>query len=550
VAGASRSLGGVRAPRAAALSPNLLSVFGALLGIATVAALIAIAMRLDRDAPSQASKPTTKAVTALTTPAASTSASPPAAPKRPARTKVPGPYRVADQKGDPNLRFVEGRVGYEPFLKAVEKAGVPLKEAYRILKAFEGVHPLTNCSRHDTFAALLDTKSRKLKAFEYILSPEEVFQAREGSDGLLKAMKLDLMVRHQRISGAFFVGTEGLAGSIERAGLEPALSKSLASSLSGHHSLAELEPGTTVRVLAEEVTSLGEFVRYAGLEALEVRFPNTEASERFYFFNHPEYRGFFDQNGRAPFEGGWRHPVPGAPVTSKFNMRRLHPVLKKIMPHTGVDFGAETGTPVYASSFGTVTHVGFLGPNGNMVKIAHPDEMETGYSHLSRFAEGLRVGDKVKRLQLIGYIGSTGRSTGPHLHFTAKRKGKFIDPESLKLDGLRVLPPSARPAFEAARTKLDGELEAIPLPSVPAELTKTAPSAPPPAPEGEEMMMDGDGEGMGEPAPAQVAPTPVTPTAPLPAPPAAPNPNGGNALYLSDEELLRMQGLRHDGEVE
>ncbi len=530
-------------------------MFGALLGIATVAALIAIAMRLDQRAPYQVSSAQAPAFATPPASVASTTPTPPAAPTKPPRTKLPSPYRVASQKGEPNLRWVEGRVGYDPFLKAVEKAGVPIKEAYRILKAFEGVHPLTNCSRHDTFVALLDRQSRRLKAFEYIKSPEEVFQAREGSDGLLKAMKLDLVVRHQRVNGAFFVGPDGLVKSIEGAGLEAPLAKALASSLSGHHSLAELEPGTTVRVLAEEVTSLGEFVRYSGLEALEVKLPKTEAAERFYFFNHPEYRGFFDQNGRAPFEGGWRHPVPGAPVTSKFNMRRLHPVLKKIMPHTGVDFGAEMGTPVYASSFGTITYVGFLGPNGNMVKIAHPDEMETGYSHLSRFAEGLRVGDKVKRLQLVGYIGSTGRSTGPHLHFSAKRKGKFIDPESLKLDGLRVLPPSARPAFEAARTKLDGELNAIPLPSVPADLMKNAPVVPPVAPEGEEMMMDGEGEGMGEadPAGAAAAPSAAAPSAAAPSlPPAGPTSgtSGGNALYLTDEELLRMQGLRHDGEVE
>ncbi|HPT47360.1 MAG TPA: M23 family metallopeptidase, partial [Candidatus Rifleibacterium sp.] len=135
-----------------------------------------------------------------------------------------------------------------------------------------------------------------------------------------------------------------------------------------------------------------------------------------------------------------------------------------VMPHEGTDFGSPTGTPVGASSFGTVTFVGFAGATGNFVRIAHPGDIETGYAHLSRFAEGLKVGDKVKRLQLIGYVGSTGRSTGPHLHFSAKRAGKFFDAETLNLDGLRTLDQKERPQFEQTKAEYNKLLEAIPLP--------------------------------------------------------------------------------------
>src|SRR5690606_22329922 len=120
--------------------------------------------------------------------------------------------------------------------------------------------------------------------------------------------------------------------------------------------------------------------------------------------------GYFDSNGKAPYEGGWRKPIPDAPVTSKFNMKRVHPILKKPMPHTGTDFGAPTGTPIGSTSPGTISFIGPAGPSGNLVKVKHHDNYESGYAHLSRFAEGLKVGDRVDRLQLVGYCGSTGRS--------------------------------------------------------------------------------------------------------------------------------------------
>src|SRR5690606_23158210 len=103
--------------------------------------------------------------------------------------------------------------------------------------------------------------------------------------------------------------------------------------------------------------------------------------------------------------------------------------------------------------------------SGNLVKVQHPGDIETGYAHLSRFAEGLKVGDRVKRLQVIGYVGSTGRSTGPHLHFTVKKDGKFIDPITLNLDGMRVLPKSERDAFMQVKAKYDALLDAIQLPA-------------------------------------------------------------------------------------
>ncbi len=152
----------------------------------------------------------------------------------------------------------------------------------------------------------------------------------------------------------------------------------------------------------------------------------------------------------------------------------MHPVLKRIMPHQGTDFGAPTGTPIYASYKGTVQFVGNAGATGNFVSLLHANGVETGYAHMSRFAPGIKIGDKVGTKQLIGYVGSTGRSTGPHLHFSAKKNGQFFDAETLlAIDKERVLPPEDRPAFLQLKAELDKRLDAIPLPD---------PPKPPPAP--------------------------------------------------------------------
>jgi len=517
----------------ARLSPTWTAVFAALLGLCTVATFIAIAIHVDRRQPKLAE------IHKKESPAPSTlaSAPPPVVDRRPARTKLPGPWRIHDAETDPSMRIIEGKVGLEPLVKTVEKLGVPLKQFYRVIAAFSKVRPLTNCSKSDRYAVLLDRAKKRIKAFEYLTGPEEVFQAKEGADGFLSVQKLDLQVKQARVSSAFVVGESGLEAAVLAGGLEKPLLASMREALSGHIALEEVERGTRVRVIAQEITVLGEFARYSGMEALEIVYPGSEhKSERIYYFNGPDSHGYFDSAGRAPYSGGWRKPIPNAPITSRFNPKRFHPILKRIVPHQGTDFGSPTGTPVGASSFGTVTFVGFAGPTGNFVRISHPGNIETGYAHLSRFADGLKVGDKVKRLQVIGYVGSTGRSTGPHLHFSAKRDGKFIDPESLNLDGLRTLDARERPQFEQVKAEYDRLLDAIALPEAPVNKEPPPASSTTVVAEGEEV----------EATPPAAAESPASaPAASVQGGVAS----GSNAVYLTDEELRKSQPSADDGEV-
>jgi murein DD-endopeptidase MepM/ murein hydrolase activator NlpD len=371
-----------------------------------------------------------------------------------------------------------------------------------------------------------------------------VYQAKE-TDGRLTGSKLDLKIERGQVVGALSYDGTSFEKSAELAGFDPGLSKVVAKALDGHTALDELDRGDVLRVVAQEVTVLGEFTRYAGIEALElVRVDPKKSKLRIYYCDSPGIRGYYDHDGRAPFEGGWRKPIKDAPRTSPFNPKRMHPVLKKVMPHQGTDFGAPTGTPVGASSFGTISFIGNGGPAGNLVKIMHPGGVETGYAHLSRFAEGLKLGDKVKRLQLIGYVGNTGRSTGPHLHFSAARDGKFFDAETLNLDGMRNLSPSEREAFKPIMGKYDPMLDSIPMPEryapllpKPVELAPVAAAAASAGVADEAIGDTDEDETTAPPAPG------ATP------PPAAAQAPGGSSVYLSDKELLEAQSATDDGEV-
>jgi murein DD-endopeptidase MepM/ murein hydrolase activator NlpD len=545
-----RAPGSPLTPARSSLSPTVMALFGTLMGMAVIASVTAIAMHV---APHRATLLDVPSATPTAETTATVAPPPQKRAKKRERQRLPGPWRLSEGAHTPGLKLVEGKVGSDAFLKAVQAAGVPLKETYRIVTAFQGLKSFDHCGRNDRFAALLDTKTERLKAFEYQVSGEEVYQAREGGSGLLEASKLDLKVERTQVAGSLVYDGKSLDDSAEQAGFERGLARVVSRALDGHSAIEDLERGDVIRLIVQEVSVLGEFDRYAGVEALEVKRAKGD-SLRIYYYDAANLRGYYDGRGRSPHQGGWRKPVPGAPITSHFNLKRMHPILKKIMPHLGTDFGAPTGTPIYATAPGTVIFAGFRGPTGNLIKLEHAGGIETGYAHCSRFAEGLKAGDKVKRLQLIGYVGSTGRSTGPHLHFSASKNGEFFDAEKLDLDGMRTLAGSERIAFDAVLAKYNPLLDAIVLPEA---LPPEEPVAPAPrdsaAPNGvaapSDVAAPGASAGSARELEADEDDS-AAPPPPLPAPPPSGSPTRAAAsIYLSDQELRALQGASDDGEV-
>ncbi len=173
-----------------------------------------------------------------------------------------------------------------------------------------------------------------------------------------------------------------------------------------------------------------------------------------YKFGDDKEYGYFDENGKSVEKALMKTPINGARLSSPFGMRK-HPILGFNKMHKGTDFAAKEGTPIMASGSGTITRAKWCGGGGNCIKIKHNSTYETVYAHMKSFAKGMKVGKKVRQGQIIGYVGSTGMSTGPHLHYEVIVNGKKVNSQTLKLPSGKILKDEERKNFEIHRIKTD-----------------------------------------------------------------------------------------------
>ena len=171
-------------------------------------------------------------------------------------------------------------------------------------------------------------------------------------------------------------------------------------------------------------------------------------------------RRYWEANGESLRKQFLKAPLKYTRISSKFSKSRLHPVHKVYRPHHGVDYAAPAGTPVHSVADGTVIFAGWdRGGGGNTLKIKHAGNLETGYLHLKSFAKGIKVGSRVSQGQLIGYVGSTGASTGPHLDYRIKKNGAPIDPLKMPQEPAEPIAEAHKAKFEAIRDRVVAELE-------------------------------------------------------------------------------------------
>ena len=189
----------------------------------------------------------------------------------------------------------------------------------------------------------------------------------------------------------------------------------------------------------------------------EILFANLELSgqeNNLYYFDKEGSEGHYDKNGKSVKKALMKTPINGARLSSPFGMRK-HPIDGYNKMHRGTDFAAPMGTPIMASGDGVVKKAGWCGGGGNCVKIKHNSTYETVYAHMSKFARGIKSGVRVKQGQTIGYVGSTGKSTGPHLHYEVIINGKKVNSQKLKLPSGKILKGKERKLFETEKIKLD-----------------------------------------------------------------------------------------------
>jgi len=225
----------------------------------------------------------------------------------------------------------------------------------------------------------------------------------------------------------------------------------------------DLRVGDRFQLVYEEVFLDGD---YAGLgDVLALIYENRDRRFEAYQYG---VDGYYDGEGRPLQKMFLRSPLPFTRVTSRFSNRRFHPVLKVHRPHYGVDYGAPKGTPVRVTAGGVVDFVGRNGGAGKMVRVRHTNSYETSYLHLSGYAKGVRRGRHVSQGDVLGYVGSTGLSTGPHLDYRVRRNGRWMDPLKLKSEPVASISEHEMPVFLARRDDLRTALETGVMPATPS----------------------------------------------------------------------------------
>jgi murein DD-endopeptidase MepM/ murein hydrolase activator NlpD len=244
--------------------------------------------------------------------------------------------------------------------------------------------------------------------------------------------------------------TSSLYGAVSDAGEDDQLAVDLAEIFAWDVDFnTELRRGDTFRVAVEKLYLDDRFVRYGRVLSAElVRGPRVVTA---LWFDSRNGAGYYAPDGTPLRKAFLRSPLKFSRISSGFTRARFHPILKKTRPHLGVDYAAPVGTPVRASGGGVVTLAGWSGGYGKTVKIRHPNGYQTLYGHLSRI--NVKRGQRVEQAEIIGAVGTTGLSTGPHLDYRMTKNGTFIDPRKLKSPRAEPILASERGVFEAERMR-------------------------------------------------------------------------------------------------
>ena len=352
---------------------------------------------------------------------------------------------------------VEVRPG-ETLTAAVARSGVGDAEARHVVGVLSQAMDTVNIKAGmDFVASVAEPRDRRGPARLIGLSMRadsaRTLTVSRTFDGALRLRELEEKVRNEttvacgKMDGSFH---ESAAAIGANSGIVAEASKLFAHKIDFSRDIKAGDPFCLV--FDRKVTESGRTVEAGDLQYAEIK------GQRFYGFTNAQgKRTFLDSVGKTVKSMFLRTPVDGARITSRFGFRR-HPILGYNKMHQGIDFGAGSGTPVLASGDGVVVEARRWGGYGNWVRIRHAGGYETGYAHLSRYAKGLKPGQRVSQGQVIAYVGSTGASTGPHLHYEIWRKGQRVNPMGAKIAVGQSQDPRDVAAFKAAKVRLDAML--------------------------------------------------------------------------------------------
>lgn len=373
------------------------------------------------------------------------------------RRENPGTVPESSSKG----RSIEGVVRRgETMFDIFKMNGVDLSQLYDVKNATNPVFRLKRILPGRPYNIALDADNNVVSLTYRIDDRATLNITREESGFQAEKVSIDYEVREARLGGII---ENNLVSALGEDGKSTVLALELSDIFSWDIDFnTDIRKGDTYRVVVEELWLNGEFKRYG--DVLSAEFENDGTVHRAYRYEVGGRVGYFDDDGNSVRRAFLRAPLSYRRISSGFSRSRLHPVLKVYRPHHGVDYAAARGTPVSALGDGTVKFAGWKGANGRLIILRHPMGYTTYYGHLSRIAKGVHPGARVAQGEVIGYVGSSGRATGPHLHFQINRHGRILNPLSVKLPRGQGIPKNRMEDFRNYRSGMKEALASIPVP--------------------------------------------------------------------------------------
>jgi murein DD-endopeptidase MepM/ murein hydrolase activator NlpD len=362
----------------------------------------------------------------------------------------------------PSDELIEGALGPgDTLAAALGSRGVDGALVDRLARKLRDLYDFRFARPGHRYRLELDDQG-DLVSFEYVVSRLERYRVDAAAHGwVAQREEIPIIHRRTRIAG---VVTSTLYDSIQDLGEDPQLAADFAGIFAWDVDFSRsVQPGDEFRIHYERnyVADEDGHETYIGPgRILAARYSGAGGDHSaVYYETEPGKGGYYRPDGTSVERRFLAAPLNYSRISSTFSRARFHPILKITRPHHGIDYAAPTGTPIWAVADGTVLFKGWQGTNGRFVKIRHADGYVSQYAHLSRFAPGLRVGQRVRQKQVIGQVGSSGLATGPHVCFRIQRNGEYVDPARLRMaTGGAPIPADGRDSFVAVRDRLLAEL--------------------------------------------------------------------------------------------
>lgn len=355
-----------------------------------------------------------------------------------------------------SLEMVEGKVKNGQFFSTLlHSLGMSQQEAYNLTEACDSVFDVRSLRVGNSYQAYYDSSVLEYLVYERDRASNIVFDCRPPYAAWVYEKPVTVESRYADVTINTSLWNDMLAADVS-----PLLIVSLSDIYAWTIDFFALQKGDRFRVLYDERVCDGDViavdtVRYAvfshgGQELPMIMFDQKDGGNI-----------WWNEKGESMRKAFLKAPLQFSRVSSGFSYARKHPVTRKVQPHTGVDYAAPKGTPVMTIGDGVVTSVKYEGAGGNTVRIRHNSVYSTAYLHLSKYAKGLKAGQRVRQGEVIGYVGSTGRSTGPHLDFRVWKNGTPINPLKMDSPPAEPIKDSNRPAFEAASLRCRAQVDTI-----------------------------------------------------------------------------------------